>query len=391
MFFNHFQTMSNQLQGNKSLSSRFRSFTAVNDWVASKQVFTNSTEINGFVIQLDTRPSGNINLTVGITTSLGPSGLFPYTISQELLNSNVGIAKTIAFEYSITASLTTGSTFGDNYESLIRLSGSAFTFQAYTPYWVGVRCDSADAGAACTLADMANLNSTGGNQYHVIRHSAYFQRLSSAIGVTHTEEYMLAIPFYSNISTGSTSYYSKYPYINASYNTSLNNLGKEFGQLFEFNNFPLQDWTVPSITISYLDPGAGTAYSAEYCMRLYDGPNFDNIVGTSITVYAHDATVPNFDLGPAEFEFLFNPPLRLRTNQTYFAGIAWSYQFRPDPPGVSNIFGIINNKEIQSKQSSVLAYRNSVGSGSLTTITDAKLSLSMIISNTKSGSRAIGN
>ena len=123
---------------------------------------------------------------------------------------------------------------------------------------------------------------------------------------------MFAIPYYYNSATGATEYYNKYPVIveeiSRAYNS--NNSGREFGIKFEFNNFPYQDWEVYSMTFDWIRYGNAAGYTPDpqYCLRIYDGENFDNIVGTALTLSGYD--VSPIVLGvPVEYEFLFNPPI----------------------------------------------------------------------------------
>lgn len=390
MFFSDFKITNSLLSAAKTISAQTSSFNQINDWSAYRFFVTEPTTINGFIIRLNATPTGTNTLRVGITTSLGPNGMFPYVISNEFMNSNVGTAKTIGgFEYSQTRSMTTSDTV-----PLIHISDlTEFTLQPYTAYWVGVQLSAVTSAGAFVLQDLCSIPN-GNVGYNLSDAQMAYQRLNAASGTTIIEDRILAVPFYS--SSGQTKYFSKHPVIvnqNAR-NVPTNMSGaKEFGYRFEFNNLPIQDFEVRSITFGHMRT---LTTDAEYCMRIYDGTNFDNLIGTGNTVKGFDTSSFGATYAaPAEWEFTFEPPLKLRTNKTYFAGIAWTYPTTGTPSSTNFVVNAPNNLlGLSSDQSCNLAWRATVGTGALqtdATATAMKYPLNMYINKTKTANRSIGN
>ena len=97
MFFNKFVSMNETIRSNKAqVVERELIFQQINDWAAYKFIVSEPTTISGFAMVFSGKPQSGLSLDfkAGISTSLGPNGLFPYVKSEELMNSNVGIAKT---------------------------------------------------------------------------------------------------------------------------------------------------------------------------------------------------------------------------------------------------------------------------------------------------------
>jgi hypothetical protein len=404
-FFNHFNTSSVVLAQNKTIalsSGIGRSLAGLDNWFAYKMIFSESTTINGFVYAVQSNIGGTFNLTVGISTSLGPAGIFPYVTGGSELISNTGTAKTIDFTYSFAVSgFNTSFSSGLGISNLLYVSGTAFTLNPFTPYWIGAKVTATTATAPNTaFYDLCNVQ-TGDNIINNVHHTEYFYRASNSpttIGGTHFNERVCFIPFYYDSGTGVTKFYNKFPVqvddALISYNPGATpNAGREFGSRFELNIFPIQDWTVSSIRFNYV---RSTAIDAQYTMRVYDegsdisaNSSFANTIGTSNIVTWRDCG-PQLVTQPCSLEFFFNPPLKLRTNKTYFAGIAWTHPTTQPASATSYIVGSITYRGLTSNQSSVFAYRNTVGSGTLTTGTFA-IPLNMYISSTSPVSRAIGN
>ena len=405
-FFNHFYTSSPVIAQGRSItlsSGIGRSLAGLDDWFAYKMIFSEETTINGFSYSIQSNIGGTFNLTVGISTSLGPAGIFPYVTGGSELISNTGTAKTIDFIYSLTVSgFNTSLPSGLGITNLLYVSGTAFTLNPFTPYWIGAKVTSV-TGTAPNVAfyDMCNVQS-GNNIINNVFHTEFFYRTANSspsnIGGTHGNERVCFIPFYYDSGTGFTKYYNKFPVqvddISLTYNPSATpNAGREFGSKFELNVFPIQDWTVSSIRFNYLRTAA---LDAQFTMRLYDegddtsaNSSFANTIGTSNTITWRDCGPQNVTQ-PCSLEFFFNPPLKLRTNKTYFAGIAWTHPTTQPVSATSIIVGAYTYRGLTSDQSSVFAYRNTVGSGTLTTGTFS-IPLNMYISSTSPASRAIGN
>lgn len=387
MSINVFRTMVTANNATSVFTPITQTLQSVNDWQAYRMSFSETTTINGFALLLRSQASGSFDVSVGISTSMRDDGIFPYVISQELMNSNVGTAKTIGFTYEIQKTIDNTVGFGTGYENLTFVSSStAFTMDPFTNYWIGVKVNTVNSAGSFILADLCTngVDNFSTNQFH----AQSYQRLASAIGVTARTDFISAIPFFSNPSTGTTEYHPKYLTVVDNYQQryDLNSSGREFGIKFEFNVFPFQDWEVYSI--SYLGLRSNVVNS-EYCMRVYDGPNFTNVVGTALTMSFYDCN-SSIIAQTGDFEFLFNPPLKLRTNKTYFAGIAWTHP-TTQPNSSAYTEGIFNLRDLQSDQSSIFAFRNTVGSGALTEIVRMKMPLMMYIKRTNSVSRAIGN
>lgn len=389
MFFSDFKIANQMTNAQKDITTVTSTFNQINDWWAYRFFVTEPTTINGFAVRLSATPTGSNTLTVGITTSLGPNGVFPYVISNEFMNSNVGTAKTIGgFVYTQTKTFTTSDTAG-----LISISDlSEFTLQPYVAYWVGCHLSAVTSAGAFILNDIS-LSGAFSCAYNSPDNSLSFLRLNSSVGTTIANDRIFAVPFYS--SAGQTKYYTKYPALPDDQARSVTvNMGnpREFGYKFEFNNFPIQDFEVRSITFGHMRVSSP---DSEYCMRIYDGTNFDNLVGTGNTLKGYDISAFGSTYGNhAEWEFIFEPPLKLRTNKTYYAGIAWTY---PTVAPVAASFIVrapVNLFGVSSDQSCSLAWRASVGTGALTDAPAAfniKYPLNMFITKTKTANRAVGN
>lgn len=393
MSINVFRSMTHSLRQLKVITARTITFQQINDWAAYKLLVSEKTEINGFAFNLSATPTGSFNVSVGISTALSLNGLFPYVISQEFMNSNVGTAKTIGFEYEISTTINGSSLSGLGYDNLSFISSATgYTLEPFTPYWVGMKINTVNSAGSFLCYDMGALTA-GDNIICSYQDQARFQRLASAVGVTATSDFMMTVPFYYNSATGKTEYYNKYPVIveDISRRYDANTSGREFGIKFEFNNFPFQDWEVYSMTFDWIRYGntAGYTPDPQFCLRIYDGANYENVVGTAITVTGYDFSPVVYN-APAEYEFLFNPPIKLRTNKSYFAGIAWTHP-TTQPNSNAFIMATYNYKDLQSDQSTVFAYRNTIGSGAITEVSTMKLPLNMYLKRTNSVSRAIGN
>lgn len=396
MPINVFRSMSHSLRNGKGITARTATFQQVNDWMAYKLYVSEPSNVNGFVFNLSAVPTGSMDVSVGISTSLGPTGLFPYVISQEFMNSNVGTAKTIAFEYEISTTINTSSSGGTGYTFMTFISSATgYTLQPNNYYWVGMKVNSVGTPGSFLTYDMASFTSQD-NIMASTQSISRFQRLASASATTVSSDFIMAIPFDYNASIGKTTYHMMYPFsldeIERTFNYAASpNLGREFGPLFELNNFPFQDWEVYSMNISFMRyQGTGNVQDPEFCMRIYDGPDYVNVVGTALTLNGYDFQPTLSNLNSLEFEFIFNPPVKLRSNKTYFAGIAFTYPTQ-QPSGNSDVFFPYNYRDLTSDQSSVLAFRSTIGSGALTEVTNACVPLNFNLKRTNSVSRAIGN
>lgn len=384
MFFSSFRSASHTQRGAKTITPRTLVFNQTNDWFAYNFDVSEPTEINGFIYNTSSFTGINV-IHVGISTSLGQNGIFPYVISEEFMNSNTGIAKTIAFEYYLTDTVQTGSNSGLGNVSYLS-SATGYTLNPHQTYWMGIKLEGTTG--SLTVYDMAVLATTDQIINTTVMANS-FQRLNSVLSGISTValENMIVVPTYTNPATGTTINYTKYPVLVddtfLQYNSATYN---EFGLLFEFNVFPLQDWDVRSIIVDWIDTDQ---LSSEYCMRVYDGQNFDNLIGTGITLTPYDIQATIYG-NPAEYEFIFNPPLKLRTNKTYFAGIAWTSSVAL-AGAQARIYGNYNYNGLMSDQSSTVAYRSTVGSGALTTESNLKIPLNMYITRSNSVNRSIGN
>lgn len=389
MFFNRFLFLNNSQRGAKSITARATTgFNRQDVWGAYRFIVSEPTKITGLSYMVNTRPTAGFDRVVvgGISTSLGPNGIFPFTKDSVLMTTNpAGTAKTISFEVETNSiTITSGTTLFTIQSANFT---SEYTLQPYVPYWIGFKALSGIG--TFTLRDLTS--AVQSDNLHGNLHARQSFIPDAGVGATITQDFIMALPYYTNPDTSQNEYFPKYPVCDedqsATYNLgSAGNIGKEFGVKFELNDFYIQDWEVSSVIIDKIRvPGPDT----ELRLTIYEGTNFDVIVGSGMTLYGYDVG-PTTVAQPLSWEWPFNPPLKLRTNKTYFAGIAWTTPITATTATNAVIFGI-NNLTFNSNQSSILSYRTTVGTGALSTDSTLKPSISFYISNTFPVSRAIGN
>lgn len=382
-FFNSFINVPYSTRAGKGINPLTIGLSKVNDWHAYQFFVTENTTINGFIYGISsfTGTGASLSVSVGISTSLGTNGIFPYTIGNQLITTNAATAKTIAFEYEQSLNLNTTLTTGLD-TIYTTTSASEYTLQAFTSYWVGMKVTSVGTAGTVNLYDMCNASSVTDNFLsNNVTSCAYQYR--TGIAVTHEQEYILAIPIYSNSATGKTEYFQKYPVLLDNSTAIRYDTYREFGYKFELNDFPVQDLDVQGFKFSFIRTNA---LDSQFTMRLY-GDDFTTVLGTSQVVIGYDWNNTN---NSNEIEFVFDPVIKLRPNETYFAGISWTH---PTTQPTVNATFIMNYKQnlIHTNQSAIGVGRTDVGSGALTDLGTNMPILNFLISSTYGSNRAIGN
>lgn len=407
-FINHVKMFQNVTSQSKAATStNYLSVTNAdtNFYKAYPITVSEPTTINGFAVQPGSSASALTSFWVaGISTSLGLNGISPYQFSGLPINQS-SAGNSIFFEYGIgfTASSNTGMwTFFSFYAVT---SSIAYTMYPGNYYYVGLRHDRV-TGTGLIDVSAQNIpgNFSGGSPF-----PAGYQNIG--IAVTAITEQIGAIPLFYDSTSNTTTLYNKLPYFTASSSIRYDSLPpsnarmREFGVLFELNDFPVQDFDLQVFKYGFV---GARAPDQEFTMNIYEVDNYRtvNVVGTSITIFGSDlgSTGNNGN----RLDFIFDPPLRLRADATYFAGVGWSCP-TVQPINTNLIhgntrsgasvsygpFGVPFFGNPASNQSGLLAYRTEIGTGILITDTPPCRNISPVYaiqaSNTTNSFRGIGN
>lgn len=277
-----------------------------NSWIAEKIVFNQDTTVNRLGVTFGVRPTGTPVHIVGITTSLGPNGQFPYTI-----DGIVGSAASLGFSKSI---ITTRNT---QLEQIFEFAlDSNFTFLKNVPYFLCIQNYTRNTGSntfwgapvTCGLnrANMGLLNTylgfgvsfdiTTGHNFIV---AGYDSGLGNTIWYPQGH-YVTDDSFTSASATGLTHRYTSF---------------FEFGARLELNDLNFQYLNLRYLKYSNIFP---IDSNDQYTCKLYD--HRYNEVGIAITEKAIFASGAANDRG--SFTFYFVPKIKISTDYPYYIGIS---------------------------------------------------------------------
>lgn len=239
----------------------------------------------------------NPSYFVGITTSLGPNGLYPYTS-----DGIAGSAGSLGF---ISSVITTRFTASESYFALALPSN--LTLNRGVTYWLCNQTISRVSGGTFTFLAKSNVtrgSSTG---------SASVRQNAGTFTISDIED---AIIVGYDSGAGNTVWYPKGPYVGDDiYFNTFGPAYYEFGAKFELNDFTTQELFLDAVTYGNLRP---VDSNTKYTCRLYDQQ--DSVVGIAIT---EQAFIPSggaaTDAG--NFVWYFIPPVRVLPNYEYKIGI----------------------------------------------------------------------
>lgn len=267
-------------------------------WYVQKFVPNQNLTVNRLSF-INSAATGVVNPSyfVGITTSLGVHGMYPYTS-----NNIAGSAGSLGF---ITSAITT------------RFSASTLPFEVAVnevtlnkeeSYWLALQLIARTAGGTFQFSGIE------GESHLNRRHQT---TLTNSTGtITALTEYDLVVPGYYS-GTGTTKWYlaSGTQVYNDAYVTYGGAAYYEFGAKFELNNFLVQELELDSVIFGNIYP---IDSNTQFTCRLYDHNR--SVIGTAITERAFTpsgGTVTE----RGNFNFYFVPPVKIRPDFTYTVGI----------------------------------------------------------------------
>lgn len=269
-------------------------------WYAEKIVFNQDTTINklGFTIGV---LSGISTCLVGITTSLGPYGLYPYTIDNV-----AGSAASLGF--SVIAGAFTTNSQSNSFREVSLLND--FTCLKDVPYWLGIVSLGKPTAAS-------NFNFFGSTDETLLTRGHQGSVNMVGTGVISGATQNILVPGY-NSGSGKTSYYPKGHFL---WDDSFTGAGNffthkatsyyEFGGRFELNEIQSQQLELSYVQYGTIYPVDG---DIEYTCKLYDHKH--NIVGTAITERPNLASGTLTDRGT--FTFYFVPKIKINPDFPYY-------------------------------------------------------------------------
>lgn len=285
---------------------------AAASWIAEKVVFNKNTTVNriGYTLGVLTN---NVSFFVGITTSLGPHGLYPYTD-----DGVPGSATSLG--YSVISNILTHSTIGSaaaggtfRVASLV----NDFTFEKDVPYWLAVH-------PTAFISGNFNFWGTATDTSLFRGHQTAIRRIGNTVLFSGTAVNNFLTPGYYS-GSGKTVYY---PMGHYAWNDSFNSTAAEgiinsnwflhklipyyeFGGRFELNDIGSQQ-----LELSYVQ--YGTLYpvdsNIEYTCKLLD--HRLDVVGIAITERPNVASATLTDRGI--FTFYFVPKVKINPDYPYY-------------------------------------------------------------------------
>lgn len=302
---------------------------AAGDWVVTGFRVGEPTVINGLRYTIHKTVGSGVAMAglVGISTSLGPNGLFPYEISNILQNVTPGTAKTVGFFYQVSANFDSSSVGESNFRYA---TGSQTTLFPGIQYYAGIYISS--VGTAGTIYFRASPTGDNYNTFHAETLIDTWQR-STGSSTTNFNGKLNIVPYYS-VGSG----YSYYPIVQPNFVELSDNAfwPKEPGFFFELNDFGVQDAELVAIT---LEKWRLYKNNASLWPILYDGYNTLQVIAIGITDYLRNVTF-NVPYGSPEafesnYKLYFAPPVKIRPDYKYFVGIGISLGVNTD--GQDNI------------------------------------------------------
>lgn len=318
--FKYFLSSTGNRVFNTSNNDKLAGMSTSGNWIVTGFRVGEPTVINGLRYTIHSSSVAGAALTglVGITTSLGPNGLFPYEKNNNNLRVLAGSAKTVSFFYAISQEFNDAGAGESNFKYA---TGSTITLEANTQYYAGIYISSVGiAGSIYFRCASTGLlyNSFASNNFNMT-----YQRSTGSANTCIPDISLNIIPYYYNGST-----YDYYPFNSPNYArvvdyTFLNY--NEVGFFFELNEFGLQDIELEAIKIHHwrLNRPLGSLYPI-----LYDGYNTNNVIATGITEYIINVTPQSNwgtpELNNSDYKLHFIPPVKIRPDYKYYVGIAIS-------------------------------------------------------------------
>lgn len=246
---------------------------------------------------------GNVNgalnpsYFVGITTSLGPHGMFPYTS-----DGIAGSAGSLGF---ISASITSRFTASEFYFP-VALPSNVNLLKG-EPYWTALQVISRVSGGTFQFFTK--------DEQTIGRRGQQMMLQNSTGAVTILDRSGLVVLGYDS-GSGNTIWYSRSPYVGEDqYFPYHSQPYYEFGAKFEINDFKVQELFLDAVTFGNIYP---VDSNTKFTCRLYDQQ--DSVVGIAITeqaFYPSGGAVTN----RGNFIWYFVPPVRILPDYEYKIGI----------------------------------------------------------------------
>lgn len=275
-------------------------FAGVGSWIAQQFVYHKTIEVNTIAFATPGPTSAsNLDITVGICTSVGTNGLYPST-----QNNTVGSATTLNFVSN--ANFTYTNALASNILKVVSLSNS-YIINNNDIVWFGAVVTSRTSGSI-QIGGFADDNYLG--RYH---NSILFYNQS---GVQDSGEYRFYfVPGYYS-GSGDTVWYMDMG------NTAIDIARThgtspyyEYGCEFEINDFITQTLDLQSFTFLGMNDKDG---NTSYTCKIYD-TNL-NVIGIAQTEKGYGQTgTANERHG---YEFYFIPPIKINPDYKYIVGIA---------------------------------------------------------------------
>lgn len=279
-----------------------------NSWYAEKIVFNQDTLVNRLGITLGPRPSGTPSYFVGITTSLGPYGQYPYT------SDNIaGSAGSLGFSTFVITSSNT------QLERIIELPISPnFTFTKNVPYFLCIQTITRNTG---------NFNFWGSSGQSALNRQNMAPYYTTGTGLsiwTSTVPRNIVVAGYDS-GSGSTVWYPQGHYVtdDSWISATATGITHRYTAFFEFGaRFELNEINVPDLSLRYAKFANIFPIDSDdqYTCKLYDH-RYD-VVGIAITEKAIFASSTVSDRGT--FTFYFVPPVKIQSDFAYYLGISAS-------------------------------------------------------------------
>lgn len=292
------------------------------DWIVRHFRVGESTTINGIMVpQVSTVGAGvSLDGIVGISTSLPPNGLFPYTVNELRANNTAGVALTIAFEYSITANFTAGT--GDSQLKFFTNSNSTYTCQPNVDYYAGIYISSVGTAGTINIRAQTGPNTTNSQFFsnffgdHVKK---AWQRISgsSSTSINTPPE---IIPYFYNGTSYNFQTMSP-PHGDIAFGnlaSVISNTNERYGTWFELNNLGVQDVFLKGIIVNKI---RWTSATKKIWPVLCDGYDTTKVIAVGSTIQSGDAALGDNPSGSIMWFNFFAPPVKIRPDYRYFLAI----------------------------------------------------------------------
>lgn len=363
------------------------------DWIVRGFRFGQPTLINGLLMISHRSIGTGVSLKglVGISTSIGPNGLFPSTINNLFCNQAAGIALTVNFSYSYGADFYSSTLGSTNY--LYFTNNSSFTCDPTTQYYAGIYISSASTAGTIYLrannaTDNTNVNDYGNYTAHILRKS--WQRISGSATTYITESEPEFIPYYYDGTK-----YTYYPDVQVHQNTVLANMSdapvvssNRIGFFFELNDIGVQELYLKGVQIDQTKYQTDAA--AKLWVTLHDGYDITKIVATGVTFTAGSQ---NIGASPSigTLNYFFSPSVRISPDYKYFVGFGYSSTVNSGNFSANDQYAAIYKHPAMSDHATEFAVFNPATYAITHRSPTFNLVTSLLLESTLSINRGIGN